>query len=161
MKPIRFALGFLLLATAAFAQDTARMEQVIQSYVQNKFTIIVLGNVNGAVPDQLAAHLGALAHGDTVKLTSERKEIALPAATLAKYVGVYEMGPGVTMAITQDGTHMFGQMTGQPRIEMFAESEAAFFLKPVDAQIEFVTEAGAVTHLVLHQNGRDTKGVRK
>ena len=111
--------------------------------------------------DQLVNYLGALAHGDTVKLTSERKEIVLLPATLAKYVGVYEMGPGATMTITQDGARMFGQLTGQPRIEMFAESEAAFFLKPVDAQLEFVTEAGAVTHLVLHQNGRDLKGVRK
>jgi len=39
MKPIRFALGLLLVASVAFAQgvpDTARMEQVIQSYVQNR-----------------------------------------------------------------------------------------------------------------------------
>ena len=130
-------------------------------YPDSKFTVIVLGNVNGTVPDQLVSQLGALAHGDTVKLTSERKEIALPAATLEKYAGTYEMAPGVTMAVTQDGAHLFGQLTGQPRIEMFAETETAFFLKPVDAQLEFLTEAGAVTHLVLHQGGRDLKGVRK
>ena len=45
---------------------------------------------------------------------------------------------------------------------MFAESETMFFLKLVDAQIEFVkNEKGEVTHMVLHQNGRDVKGVRK
>src|SRR5687768_3499895 len=48
MKPIRFALTFLLLSTAAFAQpgpqrgsragveDITRMEQVIQSYAQDR-----------------------------------------------------------------------------------------------------------------------------
>lgn len=71
------------------------------------------------------------------------------------------MAPGVTMAITQDGARLFGQITGQPKIEMFAESETAFFIKTVDAQLDFVTEGGALTHLVLHQNGRDLKGVRK
>jgi len=47
-------------------------------------------------------------------------------------------------------------------VPMFAESETMFFLKLVDAQIEFVkNEKGEVTNLVLHQNGRDVKGVKK
>ncbi len=53
-----------------------------------------------------------------------------------------------------------GQITGQPKLELFAESETAFFIKPVDAQLDFVAEGGAVTHLMLHQNGRDLKGVK-
>ena len=130
-------------------------------YPDSKFTIVVLGNVNGAVPDQLVAHLGAIAHGESVTLTSERKEIAVPAATLAKYAGVYDMLPAATMTITQEGARLFGQLTGQPRLELFAESETAFFIKPVEAQLDFFTETGAVTHLVLHQNGQDLKGVRK
>ncbi len=47
-------------------------------YPDSKFAIIVLGDVNGAVLDQLVTQLGALAHGDAVTLTSKRKEIALP-----------------------------------------------------------------------------------
>ena len=36
-----------------------------------------------------------------------------------------------------------------------------FFLKIVDAQIEFVKDStGAVTQLVLHQGGRDQKAPR-
>ncbi len=85
----------------------------------------------------------------------------LPEATLAKYVGACEMAPAMTMTITQEGTRLFGQLTGQPRTEMFAESATAFFVKVVDAQFDFVTDGGAVTHLVLHQGGRDVKGVRK
>jgi len=43
-----------------------------------------------------------------------------------------------------------------------AASETLFFAKAVEAEIEFFkNEKGEVTHLVLHQNGRDTKGVRK
>jgi CubicO group peptidase (beta-lactamase class C family) len=129
-------------------------------YPDTQFTIVVLGNVNGPVPDQLAAQLGALAHGDPVILRSERKEIPLPAAA-ANYVGVYEMAPGITMTISLTGGKLYGQMTGQGQIEMFAESETAFFVKVVDAQFDFVSAGGAVTHLVLHQGGRDLKGVRK
>jgi hypothetical protein len=31
----------------------------------------------------------------------------------------------------------------------------------VDAQLLFVVENGAATHVVLHQNGRDLKGTRR
>ena len=54
------------------------------------------------------------------------------------------------------------QATGQPKFPLFAESETKFFLKIVDAQVEFFkNDKGEVTYLVLHQGGRDTKGVKK
>jgi hypothetical protein len=49
-----------------------------------------------------------------------------------------------------------------PKVPIFAESETMFFPKVVDAEIEFFkNEKGQVTHLVLHQGGRDTKALRK
>ena len=54
------------------------------------------------------------------------------------------------------------QATGQPKFPLFAESETKFFLKVVDAEVEFFkNEKGEVTYFMLHQNGRDTKGVKK
>ena len=130
-------------------------------YPESALTIVVLGNVNGNAPDLLLAQLAAVAHGDTVQLTSERTAIALPAVA-AKYAGVYELRPDITMTIFVEGARMFGQLTGQQRIEMYAESDTAFFVKLVDAQVTFsVDGGGVVTHLVLHQAGRDMKGVRK
>ena len=128
-------------------------------YPETGVTVIVLGNVNGPAPDQLVTQLGALAHGEAVSLPTERKEIPLPAAAAA-YAGVYEFVPGTTMTITHKGNQMFAQLTGQGAIEIFAESEAAFFVKVVDAQITFGGDGGTVRHLVLHQNGRDQKATR-
>ena len=65
------------------------------------------------------------------------------------------------MTIAAEVGRMYGQMTRQPRIEMFAESQTAFFTRTVDVQIDFVVEGGVVTHLVLHQNGSDFKAARK
>jgi len=54
------------------------------------------------------------------------------------------------------------QITGQPKFELFAESETKFFLKVVEAEAEFFMDAsGAVTHMVIHQGGQDTKATRK
>jgi hypothetical protein len=58
--------------------------------------------------------------------------------------------------VTRDGNRLFAQGTGQRPIEVFPESETTFFARAIDAQITFVKDAqGRVTHLVLHQNGRD------
>jgi len=130
-------------------------------YPTDKLTVAVLANINGPAPGAMAAKLAAVAHGETVQSPSERKEIALPAETLAKYVGSYELAPGMTLAIRLDGNQLKAQLTGQGQLPIFPESETKFFLKIVDAQLEFGRdEAGAVTDVVLHQNGIDQKAMR-
>ncbi len=127
-------------------------------YPDSRTVVVVLSNVNGAVPGTLAGQLGALVHGETVTLTSERKEITLPAATLQKYPGAYALGPKAVMTITLEGDGLMGQLTGQGKLPIFPQSETLFFLKAVDAQIEFAADGSA---LVLHQNGRSTKAARR
>jgi len=127
-------------------------------YPDSKVTVAVLANLNGEAPTQIATKLGELAHGATVQLTTERKEIALPVATLSKYVGTYELAPGVNMMMRLVDDHLTTQLTGQPQFPVFAESQTRFFLKVVDAQLEFFTDAtGTVTHAVMYQNGRERK----
>ncbi|HUQ87978.1 MAG TPA: serine hydrolase [Vicinamibacterales bacterium] len=127
-------------------------------YPETKTVIVALSNVNGPVPGAIAAQLGALMHGDAVTLTSERKEITLPAATLSKYVGVYRLGPGAVLTISLDGEGLTAKVGAQPNQRIFPQSETLFFLKAVDAQIEFAADASS---LVLHQSGRDVKAPRQ
>jgi bla regulator protein BlaR1 len=88
--------------------------------------------------------------------TKERKEITLPASTLDRYVGLYRFGDTQIFTITRKGSGLIAQMTAQGAVEIYAESETAFFLKAVDAQINFVGAPGApATSLVLHQSGTD------
>jgi hypothetical protein len=99
---------------------------------------------------------------DKAEAAPPRKEIQVSPQILAKYAGTYELAPGVEVAMTVEVGRLMTQITGQPKFELFAESETKFFLKVVDAQVEFFTDAGgAVTHLVIHQGGRETKAPRK
>jgi len=91
-----------------------------------------------------------------------RKEIAVDEKVLERYVGTYELAPAFAITITREGNHLFEQATGQPRFEIFAESERDFFLKVVGAQITFEVDAeGRITGMVLHQNGQNVPGKRK
>jgi len=70
------------------------------------------------------------------------------------YVGQYQLAPNFILTITREGTQFFVQATGQPRLEIFPESEHDYFFKVVDAQITFETDSqNRPTGLVLHQNG--------
>jgi serine-type D-Ala-D-Ala carboxypeptidase/endopeptidase len=81
-----------------------------------------------------------------------RKEIQVDAAVLERYVGEYELTPAFKIAVTREGARLFVQATGQPRFEIFAQSESEFFLKVVDASVTFLPDA-----LILHQGGMDQK----
>jgi serine-type D-Ala-D-Ala carboxypeptidase/endopeptidase len=77
------------------------------------------------------------------------------------YAGRYELEPKVIATIAREGDRLMIQVTGQPRFEMFPESDTVFFLKAVDATITFVKDdKGQVGHLVIHQGGLDIKAKR-
>jgi CubicO group peptidase (beta-lactamase class C family) len=85
-------------------------------------------------------------------VSSFHKEVQVDAAVLEPYAGEYELAPTFKIAVTREGARLFIQATGQPRVEIFAQSESEFFLKVVDARITFLKDG-----LILHQNGMDQK----
>lgn len=98
--------------------------------------------------------------GEKVEAPKE-PTVSVDAATLDSYVGTYQLAPTFSIVITKDGSKLFGQATGQPKFELFAESKTKFYLKVVDAQITFTSNAkGDVEQLILHQNGKDMPGKR-
>lgn len=111
---------------------------------------------NGNVVSFVSDDRGAL---DTWKKTDrkieEKKTVAVDEATLDKYVGEYELRPGFTLTFTREDNRLFTQATGQARFELFAESQSKFFLKVVDAQVEFVPDADSyVNKIILCQGGQ-------
>ena len=128
-------------------------------YPDDKLTVVVLSNQNTGATGDIASKLAALVHGEKVVLAGERKEVAVSPAILQTYVGTYELAPGFDIVMTLEGNQLMTQATGQPKFPVFAESDTKFFLKVVDAQLEFLkNDKGEVTHVILHQGGRDVKG---
>jgi CubicO group peptidase (beta-lactamase class C family) len=168
-KPFKEDYGFGLSMTTVNGRKLISHDGGIEGfntkldyYPEDKLTVVVLANLNGGAPEAIATKLAAVAHKETVVLPSERKEVAVPAAVLAKYVGTYELMPGFSIAVTLENGQLMTQATNQPKFPLFAESDTKFFLKVVDAELEFFTDTkGEVTNLILHQGARDMKGVKK
>lgn len=130
-------------------------------YPDDKLTVIVLGNLNGSAPQEIASKLAAVAHGEKVVMPSERKEVPVDSKLFNGYVGRYELAPNFILTVSREGDDLFTQATGQPKLQIFPESDRDYFLKVVDAQITFVTDSnGRATELILHQGGMDQHAKR-
>jgi CubicO group peptidase (beta-lactamase class C family) len=80
---------------------------------------------------------------------------SVTAETMKKYVGRYDYGTAV-MEVTWQDDQLYGQLTGQPRLPLFPASPTLFFLKIVDATVEFqLDEQGHVTGVRHRQGGND------
>jgi uncharacterized damage-inducible protein DinB len=98
----------------------------------------------------------------------QRTAIDLPAAVLARYVGVYEVAPSplfgspsLVLEVTLSNGALSVKPAGQPAARLWPETETNFFVKEVDVQITFTVDAtGALTGLVVHQYGENRPGNR-
>jgi CubicO group peptidase (beta-lactamase class C family) len=80
------------------------------------------------------------------------------------YVGEYEIAPGFILFVTREGDKLFSRAmpvptppsaTGQPKSEMFPESETTFFVKDADAQFTFVkNDRGQVIQVNIQRTTR-------
>ena len=124
----------------------------IERQMDNDKTIIVLRNndTETRIPVNTVRRLLY-----ELPLNVKRKEVAVSEEIMKSYVGEYELAPGYVMQITYDNG-LKTQLPGQQRFELFPETETKFFLKVVDAQLEFFKDdSGNIERVVLYQNGRE------
>jgi len=134
----------------------------LMTFPNEEFDIIVLGNVDDTSDltstEPIVRDLAFISFGLPYQIPKNHKTIALSETVLRQYIGVYQEGTGKRkMTIALDKGELFLQVTGQPKLEVYAESETNFFLRVVDAQLTFQKDAtGQVAEIVVHQNGVDT-----
>jgi CubicO group peptidase (beta-lactamase class C family) len=127
----------------------------------DQITVVVLANHEGDSSTAIARQLDAVMHGEPVVLPSERKEIQLTEGDLKKFAGIYEFNPDTNLVITTENGQLSGRLGTQGARKLFAESANRFFLRDLDGQLEFEQDAaGAVTGLVLHQDGNQNRARR-
>lgn len=96
--------------------------------------------------------------GDVVKrsdepLPAERDAVAVDQAALERLVGHYAH-QGMRMTVALDGTKLTTQLAGQPAFEIFAETATKFFLKVVEASLEFTPGEAPSSSVTLRQGGQ-------
>ena len=96
--------------------------------------------------------------GEVVKrsdepMPSERASLTLEKPVLERLVGKYAH-QGMVMTVVLDGEKLTTQLAGQPAFEIFAESPTKFFLKVVEASLEFASGDAPAASVTLRQGGQ-------
>jgi CubicO group peptidase (beta-lactamase class C family) len=121
-----------------------------------KISIILLSNVNTPLLGEITKSLADILLDKPYTLPGERKAIEVAEKTLQELVGEYTFTPGFIITTTVENGKLFAQATNQPKFELFCEKPDFFFLKVVEAQLEFKRDAaGKVDQVILHQGGKD------
>ena len=129
----------------------------ITRFPEDRVTVIVLSNIQAAPAGKIANDLSAIVFGASYEIPKERKEIAVEPKILEKYVGQYQVAPNLIITVMLENGKLLGQVSGQSKFALSAESETVFFSKDVNAVITFVKDAnGQVTGLTLNQGGSGT-----
>ncbi len=127
-----------------------------------KITVAVLANLNGGAASKLGQQLMTLVQGGDVVLPGEREVAELTAEQIVQFEGVYAISPEFKLTVFQDGGKLMTQATGQNAFEIFPEGTDRFFVKVVDAQLQFNrSEAGTIESLTLFQNGQEIPAVKE
>lgn len=132
---------------------------VINRFTDDELCIIILKNVDNYQlfnPNKMAT---AIMFDEKFDLPVEHKMITLDKSVYKKLVGDYELEPGFILSITTDGNSVFAQATGQDKNEIYPEAESRYFLKVVDAQLEFnKDDKGNISSVTLLQGGAKMPG---
>lgn len=123
---------------------------------EKKRAIVILTNSTNGADDLGFNWLDA-----TTPLKQLKKTATLSAAELKKYEGVYELTPQFKITISVEDSQLKLQATNQPKLTLYAEDANKFYLKVVDARVEFMPDGSQqIVSLTLFQNGQQMVGKR-
>ena len=173
-RKINYALGQAVgtyrgLNRISHSGGDAGYRTYLGRFPDEKFSVIVFSN-DGAfnsglmaqrvmdiyLKEQFAAKEKSVPKPEEVKKvsTAEVKSISVDVKTLNEYVGSFELNPNFIIKITQENGKLFGQATGQSKLDLIALSATKFSVKDVPAEVTFHRdENNKVNLLKLHQGG--------
>ena len=127
-------------------------------FPDDKVTVVVLANMQSPAVGRIGRALAGMVFGvEPVTHT----EITIDAKLLDDYAGAYSLPMG-TFNVTRDGDRLMGAPGGQGRQQLVPFARDKFFVRSVDAEVEFRRDAsGKVVEMVLQQDGNEMRGARK
>ncbi|MCX7746024.1 MAG: serine hydrolase [Clostridia bacterium] len=124
-------------------------------YTDKKLTIIVLSNNR---PLSIVINsLADISFGKAVSAPEALKVADIDKSVYENYKGEYFMDDGSKLTVTSDSNHLYVQPQGQGKFEMFPLSSQSFFLRSEESYIDFISNNGIVTGLVLKRLGLQMK----
>jgi D-alanyl-D-alanine-carboxypeptidase/D-alanyl-D-alanine-endopeptidase len=127
----------------------------------HRFGIVVLSNCSAPIADRIGIALGRKLLGGQMEQLSLPSTIAVDPKTADALCGVYMISPLIYMTIANADGRLTCQLTGQPQVRIYSQTETDFFFKAADARLKFRKgRSGQITGLRLRQNGKETSALK-
>jgi CubicO group peptidase (beta-lactamase class C family) len=148
--------------------DAGYRTQLIR-FPEEHFTVNVLSNLASFNPWSLAVKITDIYLKDKESKEPEKPAIAkaetgvvkIDPALLSAYSGKYEIQPGLVAVISTDGSVLYAEAPELPKTQLAPVSESEFYLKQVQAKLNFVREGdGKVSKILINMNGQDMTALR-
>jgi CubicO group peptidase (beta-lactamase class C family) len=124
--------------------------------------VILLANAANPNLDKITQSIFAVLYDLPYEVPKEKTAIDLPVEVLKQYTGVYELSPQLIITISVEDGKLIGKPEGQEARQLHPEKKDQFFLKEIDAQVNFTrNEKSEITSMSLLQNGRETSGKKR
>ncbi len=121
--------------------------------------VVVLSNSSLPIMD-IGMHLLEPAY-ELRALVDPSQVADVSAEVFDAYVGRYQLAPQFILTVFREGETFYVQATGQPPIEVKAQSETHFVAESINGAVTFGRNAdGEVDHLILSQGGGERRAER-
>ena len=143
------------------AERGLQVIEALQSKIRSGVTASIDDLTNLAKETNMAEPLKDTVAWRRYEQMRPRTEIAADTGLYDDYAGGYESDDGTFFIVSHREGQLFYRAVGQPDIEIFPESDAAFFMKVLPVQVTFQRDKdGQVQGLIHHQNGFEDHAVK-
>ena len=150
-KKAKDAIEVFKLNVEFFPKSANTYDSLAEAYMNNGDNELAITNYKKTL-ELDANNAGAVA----MLKRLENKSVAVDTSGYDAYVGEYDAAGNFKVAIFKEGDKLMTQLPNQQAFELYAEDKDKFFLKVVAAKVSFTRDdKGAVSGLVIHQNGRE------
>ena len=114
--------------------------------------VIMVNSDNGQIIQELINSIATVYNFVGLNKSTVLKTVDVEEKVLDTYLGNYQLTAALVLTITREGKQIYGQATGQPRFEVYAETDTKFRYKDFPASMEFIKdEQGKVNKMIFIQ----------
>jgi len=149
-KKVKDAIEVFKLNVELFPKSANTYDSLAEAYMNNGDSELAIANYKKTL------ELDANNAGAVAMLKRLENKGAVDTSGYDAYVGEYDAAANFKVSIFKEGDKLMTQLPNQQAFELYAEDKDKFFLKVVAAKVSFTRDdKGAVSGLVIHQNGRE------
>lgn len=151
------------LYTLSHGGADAGYRSFLSFFPNEKFAVIIFGNESSFPSRRIADQITDLYLSkkylteEEIKPKKQLAQVTVPKNILESYVGIYDVRAGIQIAITIEGGKLYGELTGQEKFQLIAETNSKFQIFGSTSKLSFhakQNDASNASHLIkFYQNG--------